>query len=573
MTTAKKVDHTICQVCNMSFNHLPTPGKKLSQHLKKAHDMTAEEYTVKYLHNGQNQTCLICNKVPRFASFSFKKFCKDHAKEAEVAGGKKGGKSPAWNKGKTAKDDLRIKQQAKKMLGEKNPFFGKKHTLSTRLSIASSKTLTEDEFFNRIASRCDVSLVSDYAAFAGRQDKNLIFQCQSCKQQFETSMVYIERGYTCPHCHVRINPFLGKHHSDESKDQIAKSIRLPESEITNRTVHRSHEFKLLTPYKDYMSRQDQYLQFKCVTCGNTSEKTLQAFERGSLCKTCFPTASQQQLEVADFIRTLTNEEVQISNRSIIPPLELDIWIPSKQIAIEYHGLYWHSGGRDETFNSKKHREKYLACKRLGIRLIQIFSDEWLDNRPVCESVIRHAIGGETVVKLNARDCVIQEVDLKTAKKFFDACHMAGNTNSTRRFALNHKKHGIVGMVSVRRPIQKKHGNKLIELARMAFTPGFAIRGGASKMLSAIRKSHIDYDGLLSYAELRYGEGETYAKCGFKRLPDAINNYWYTNGISRFNRFKFRAQPGKSEKVVAKDAGVRAVHGCGNAVYLWDWILN
>lgn len=571
MTAARKVDHTVCQVCNESFEHLPAPGKKLSQHLKRAHCLTAEEYTVKHLHGGQNQTCQICEETPRFASFSFKKFCRMHAKEAESTGGKKGGKSPAWNKGKTAEDDPRIERQAKNMLGSKNPFFGKKHTLSSRSSMTNAKTLSEGEFLSRIALRCDVSLVSDYNTFEGRQDKNITLLCQSCKQQFETSMVYIERGYACPHCYVRINPFRGKQHTGESKDQIAKSIRLPEIEIVSRTAHRSHEFVLLTPYKDYTSRQDQYLQFKCLTCGTTSEKTLQAFERGSLCKTCFPSASQQQLEVADFIRTLSSEEVHISDRRVIPPLELDIWVPSKQIAIEYHGLYWHSGGRDATLNPQKHRDKYLACKKLGIRLIQIFSDEWLDNRAACESVIRHAIGGATVIKLNARDCAVQEVDSKTAKSFFDACHMAGSTNSTRRFALNHKLHGTVGMVSVRRPIQKKHGGNLVELARMAFTPGFAIRGGASKMLSAIRKSHASYDGLLSYAELRYGEGETYSKCGFKRLPDTTNNYWYTDGTARFNRFKFRAQPGKSEKDVARDAGVRAVYGCGNGVYLWDWI--
>lgn len=35
-------------------------------------------------------------------------------------------------------------------------------------------------------------------------------------------------------------------------------------------------------------------------------------------------------------------EHEVHNRSIIKPKELDIWIPSKNIAIEVNGLFWHS---------------------------------------------------------------------------------------------------------------------------------------------------------------------------------------------------------------------------------------
>ena len=49
--------------------------------------------------------------------------------------------------------------------------------------------------------------------------------------------------------------------------------------------------------------------------------------------------------------------------------------------------------------------------------------------------------------------------------------------------------------------------------------------------------------------------------------EALNNYWYTDGERRYDRFKFRAQPGKPEKQVAEEAGVRSVWGCGNRIYL------
>jgi hypothetical protein len=77
-----------------------------------------------------------------------------------------------------------------------------------------------------------------------------------------------------------------------------------------------------------------------------------------------------------------------------------------------------------------------------------------------------------------------------------------------------------------------------------------------------------YEGVLSYAELRYGEGGVYEKCGFSLVGESTSNYWYTDGVSRFDRFAYRAQPGKTEKEVAEAANVKAVWGAGNKIYVW-----
>ena len=39
------------------------------------------------------------------------------------------------------------------------------------------------------------------------------------------------------------------------------------------------------------------------------------------------------------------------------------------------------------------------------------------------------------------------------------------------------------------------------------------------------------------------------------------------GEKRFFRFKYRAQPGKSEKQVAEENGVFKVYGCGHNIYI------
>ena len=90
---------------------------------------------------------------------------------------------------------------------------------------------------------------------------------------------------------------------------------------------------------------------------------------------------------------------------------MDIYIPSKNIAIEYNGLYWHSEklGKHKDY----HLDKTKLANSLGVRLIHIFEDEWKGNKDVVKNRLRHILG---CVKgmIYARKCTISEIntDLK-----------------------------------------------------------------------------------------------------------------------------------------------------------------
>jgi len=66
---------------------------------------------------------------------------------------------------------------------------------------------------------------------------------------------------------------------------------------------------------------------------------------------------------------LQDGEVLSSERSLIAPKELDIVIPSKGIAIEFNGLYWHSeaSGKDRNY----HLDKTKACEAKGYQSIHM----------------------------------------------------------------------------------------------------------------------------------------------------------------------------------------------------------
>lgn len=458
--------------------------KKLSEHVKKIHKLSPQDYYIKYICNNLRPSCLICGGETRYVSLSegFKKYCAADASQAAVLSGRIGGKiKHQWNRGKTKHDDARLLQQSIKMSGEGNPFYGKRHNTETIRKNADAHRLKFVDVISRLSIDVpSVSILSDWKSYES-QNSLLKILCKRCSLQDEVSFFNLMRCWRC--------------------------------------------------------------------------------------KSCNPVGSRQQLEISAFVKSL-GFEVEDSTRSVIPPLEIDVWVPSKKIAIEYHGLYWHSGGRESTFEKNRHRKKYEICASAGIKLIQIFSDEWIEKKEICQSIIQNALGLNQT-KLNARDCVVKEISTKEAQEFLDKTHISGYTRCKHKFGLFHCEFGLVGIATTRTPIQGRWGN-LSELARMSFLQGVTVRGGASKLLEKVKKQALidGFEGVLSYADLRFGTGSVYEKCGLACVGESQINYWYTDGHKRIDRFAFKAQPGKSEKQVTEEAGVRAVWGSGNKIFVW-----
>ena len=127
---------------------------------------------------------------------------------------------------------------------------------------------------------------------------------------------------------------------------------------------------------------------------------------------------------------------------------------------------------------------------------------------------------------------------------------------------------LVEVISVRKPIQKKHGN-VLEISRLATKINTIVSGGASRLLSRVFEyaSLNGYEGILTYSDNRFGDGLVYEKSGFTFIGETGINYFYTNGFIRYDRFKYRAQPGKTEKQVAIENNVHIVWGAAHKIWL------
>ena len=340
-----------------------------------------------------------------------------------------------------------------------------------------------------------------------------------------------------------------------TKGRVEK-MKLTKKDFDKKKKELSKTWKINTAYSEYENVR-QLLDVECCFCGSHEKRSLWSLQLYATCKTCSPSSREEQ-EVRDFVDSIVSGSLP-NYRKAISPQELDIYVPSKNFAIEYNGLYWHT----ETRKGKTyHSDKTVACKSKDIKLFHIFSDEWRDKRAIVESMIKQRMN-LSEKKIHARKCKIVEVATKQRQEFFDSTHVSGDTRSKIAFGLEFEGK-LVCCLSLRTPFTETHKGS-IEIARFASQLNTIVIGGFQKLLkySIGWASNMKYESILTYADLRFGEGKVYENSGFDKIGATKLDYWYTDGKNRFDRFKYRAQNGKSEKQVAKENGVEKIFGCGS----------
>lgn len=120
--------------------------------------------------------------------------------------------------------------------------------------------------------------------------------------------------------------------------------------------------------------------------------------------------SQGERDLGEYIKSL-GYDIQTNNRSILHGKELDIFIPSKNIAIEYNGTYFHS---TERYDKNYHLDKTTRCEEKGIRLIHLPDYEWLEKNEAVKNWIQIQLGNNDHPTTSS----IEEVDQNDARKFF-----------------------------------------------------------------------------------------------------------------------------------------------------------
>jgi len=127
----------------------------------------------------------------------------------------------------------------------------------------------------------------------------------------------------------------------------------------------------------------------CCKNRHVFSMTWNSISQGSRCPQCLCSSkvSKPEKEISGFVRKLLGNKCVFDNvKKPIYPYELDIFIPEKNVAIEYCGLYWHSEqkGKDKNY----HKNKFNLCREKNIKLLTIFEDEFSFRKNVVLDRIR-----------------------------------------------------------------------------------------------------------------------------------------------------------------------------------------
>lgn len=287
-------------------------------------------------------------------------------------------------------------------------------------------------------------------------------------------------------------------------------------------------------------------KFQCKSCMSIFEDHI---DGGHLprCIKCNPFdstgTSSSENEVFDFVKSIfTGGEILQNSRNILPSgSELDIYIPSKKLAIEFNGLYWHSAlaGKDHSYHLKKTEE----CESLGIHLIHIFEDEWKNKQELIKDKIRSKL--ITSKRIGARLLEVRKISAAEKNTFLEKYHIQGKDKSSIFYG-GFYKNSLVSVITFGKQRialgSRKADADVYELIRYATsTP---VVGAMQKMIKVFRLEYSPKK-LISYADRRFTNKNSniYDSIGMKLVSVSPPNYWYfKNGYyTRYHRFGFRKQ--------------------------------
>lgn len=293
-------------------------------------------------------------------------------------------------------------------------------------------------------------------------------------------------------------------------------------------------------------RHNQY-PWMCVHCGNSF---LSHVDYGTVpkCPGCYPAAiSAAETALKDWIGSLGISFTH-NDRSLLGDLELDIYIPSKSLAIEYNGIYWHSAKfKHPTY----HVDKMLKCNAHGVRLIQIFEDEWETGQDIVKNRLLNCLGLSECV--GARECQVRELTVTEYQGFSKQYCSRANPVSEIRLGLENAVSGLVAVMGFCKIAQSDTDYELIN-----FCSKNTVIGGFGKLFSQFVKT-ANPTIVIAHADRCWGQGTVYEKLGFTDVTDDGQNFetWH---ICDNVRYRPENTPDAER--------FHIIHDCGSRKFLW-----
>lgn len=336
-----------------------------------------------------------------------------------------------------------------------------------------------------------------------------------------------------------------------------RSIKL--DELKKRIDVFSDRLVLITPIEEYRN-VGQILEFRCVSCYKIQRKNLKHLEAAPICFNCHPKESVAQLEIFEFVKSL-GFEATCSDRNVIAPKELDVYVPSHKLAIEYNGLYYHNAN---VLAESYHQDKHELCRKADVRLLSVFSDEWSFKRPIVEDVIRRHLGvfAET---FDANKLQIIMLSPDQTREFFITNHIDGYIDPLYAIGLVDKQNRLVAAMSLSPSIREP--NDHLEVVQACCVLGANVKDWLDVLTRfALTQAKV---GITSSVSPRFNQQRDFEKSSWKLLHVSQElQSWWTDCVHRYSDFDIMTSvcDGESLEQVAQEASLIRVYGCKNLLY-------
>jgi hypothetical protein len=288
------------------------------------------------------------------------------------------------------------------------------------------------------------------------------------------------------------------------------------------------------------------------------------------CPKCSKRVSEPEKVIEAYLTSL-GLKVETQSSSIIPPKQVDLYLPDHNIAIEYNGLYWHSeaAGKDNQY----HYNKWKACKDKGIQLIQIWEDDWKRNPELVKNMLAHKLGVSATGKTYARQTTVVELGKQQTREFLALNHIQGNVDGSLRYGLMYRDELVAVIVF---KVEPGTNGKTLNLLR--FATSRQVVGGFTKLLKHLEKTHPEITEIVTFSDNCVSDGGLYENTGFKAVKQLKPDYSYLVSGERRHKFGYRLssfrnnpelkyEEGLSEKQLALLNGLTRIWDAGKTKWV------
>lgn len=312
----------------------------------------------------------------------------------------------------------------------------------------------------------------------------------------------------------------------------------------------------------------------CSKHGETRQR-VEVHLRGNGCPKCGKAISKPSKEIVELLESWS---LGVVSETVIPTSQkrMDIYIPNLKLGIEYNGNYWHSS---KYTKSNTHKERSELAAAQGIRLIHIFSHEWLYRRSAVEVLLRRVTSTETN-KVAARKCKITHPTKELANAFLELNHIQGKVHSGEFVGLEYDSKLIAVMAFNFNTSNRGDSVNFSKVELTRYASSCTVVGGFSKLLRAWLKENC-VKTVVSYSDNRLFTGKVYELAGFKKMHTTQPDYRYLepgwddtlHHKAKYQkkhlveRFGVEACEGKTERQITEENGIYQVYDCGKT--LWE----